>query len=159
LQAYDSRRFSADDTDNEFTAPVVTTGTFPDGSPSCDEFIYGAFSGCAINTTIAKLEITVSGEVFPTAGVLPIAVMDTARPGLATTRAISNALLRCPRLQSLSVQECEALCDALPNDPVCFDDFGEMVCNALSKINKMPTKSMSHGSGNKGIDSISILDS
>jgi hypothetical protein len=51
--------------------------------------------------------------------------MDTAEPGIATTKAISNLLLQCPRIQNLSADETDRITDRLEGCNAHFDSFVE----------------------------------
>jgi hypothetical protein len=65
--------------------PPPTTGIFSDGTPSNTEGFYILFTGCTPSVVVATIDIGCSAEVMPTTTAMPLAVMDTAEPGAATT--------------------------------------------------------------------------
>jgi len=88
LTQYASNRLPCDDNDEEYVFPT-TSGLFPDGSNTFTEGWYILMTGCQPNTIVAKVDVYLVGEFFPTLAA-STSVVDKANRGIATTECIAN---------------------------------------------------------------------
>lgn len=113
-------------------------------------------TGATPSTTIGNLRISVGFEFIPVNSQIPLSVMDTAIPGIATVKAFTNMILRCPRLQSLTTKEADDAIAKIEAAPSEFNAFSNYMCEHIESLGSRPT--VVAGGGNSQMMSLPSFD-